>query len=95
MSAVLVRSGLAMATETLAKREQERRDTALRKLTEFWAAHKKEYVEVRGKEIEFGKKAHKIEKMIKAWGKDADLSIDGVTPEGELMVVIDRHVRII
>lgn len=78
-----------------AKKRQEDRDAAIQRLTKFWAEHKKEYVEVRSKEIEFGKKAHKIEKQIKAWAKDADLVVDDVTPDGELMVVIDRHVRII
>jgi hypothetical protein len=83
-----------LATAT-AKNLQENRDASLKALTEFWRAHKKEYVEARSKEIEFGKKAYKIEKIIKGRAKDADIVVDGVTPEGDLMVVIDRHVRII
>lgn len=78
-----------------AKADQKKRDEALKTLIDFWRKYKKEYTEVRQQEIEAGKKCYAVEKKIKAFAKEADIQVDSISPEGELLVVIDRHVRII
>lgn len=82
-----------MATTNRA--QQEAHDAAMKALVEFWNAHKAEYVADRKKEIEFGNKCHKVEKSLKKKAKEIGLHEIDVTPDGELLVVVDRHVRIV
>lgn len=84
-----------MTTTKAAKSQQEERDAAMKALVEYWEAHRKEYVENRTKEIEFGSKCAKVEKALKKKAKEVGLLEVDVTADGELLVVVDRHVRIV